>query len=103
MVEIQWFGTKLGMPFKFYVSVAKRFELKFRKFWGLISTFVEVTGEKLVGGPFGNPSRIRLSILIDTAKLITSKIWNISKNLLTEGRERKREIASWIKADEEQK
>ena len=40
------------MALKFYTSVAKRLKLKVRKSWGLILTFVEVTGEKLVGGPF---------------------------------------------------
>ena len=34
-------GLTLGIALKFY-----------RKFWGLISTFVEVTREKLVGRPF---------------------------------------------------
>ena len=33
----------------------KRLKLKVRKFWGLIPTFVEVTGEKLVGGSFWSP------------------------------------------------
>ena len=28
---------------------------KFKKFWGLTPTFVEVTEEILVGGPFCNP------------------------------------------------
>ena len=37
------------MALKFYTSVAKELKLKVRKFWGLIPTFVEVTGEKLVG------------------------------------------------------
>ena len=32
--------------------MAKGFKLKFRMFCGLIPTFVEVTGEKLVGGLF---------------------------------------------------
>ena len=32
--------------------MAKGLKLKVRKFWGLILTFVEVTGEKLVGGLF---------------------------------------------------
>ena len=44
---------------KFYASVAKGLKLKVRKFWGLIPTFVEVTGEKLVWrggrGPFWPP------------------------------------------------
>ena len=40
------------MALKFYSKVAKGLELKIRSFWGLIFTFVEVTGEKLVGGLF---------------------------------------------------
>ena len=45
-------GLAQGIALKFYTSVAKGLKLKVRKFWGLIPTFVEVTGEKLVGGPF---------------------------------------------------
>ena len=45
----------LGTSLKFYTSMAKRLKLKVRKFWGLIPTFVEVTGEKLVGGHFTLP------------------------------------------------
>ena len=46
----------LGTDLNFYTSVVKRLELKVRKFWGLIPTFVEVTGEKLVvGGGGGLP------------------------------------------------
>ena len=45
-------GLALGTNLKFYTSVAKGLKLKVRKFWGLIPTFVEVTGERLVGGPF---------------------------------------------------
>ena len=37
----------LGMDLKFYTSVAKELILKFNKFWGLVPTFVEITGEKL--------------------------------------------------------
>ena len=37
----------LGTNLKFYTSVAKGLRLKVRKFWGLIPTIVEVTGEKL--------------------------------------------------------
>ena len=43
-------GLKLGMALKFYTSVAKGLNLKVRKFWELTSTFVEVPGQKLVGG-----------------------------------------------------
>ena len=47
-------GLTLGTNLKFYTSVAKELKLKFKKFWGLIPTFVEVTGEKLLGGLFGH-------------------------------------------------
>ena len=33
------------MNLKFYTSIVKGLKLKARKFWGLIPTFVEVTGE----------------------------------------------------------
>ena len=45
-------GLAPGMAMKFYISEAKGLKLKVRKFGGLIITFVEVTGEKLVGGAF---------------------------------------------------
>ena len=37
------------MALKLYTSVKKGLTLKVRKFWCLIITFVEVTGEELVG------------------------------------------------------
>ena len=40
----------LDTNLKFYISVLKGSKLKVRKFWELIPTFVEVKGEKLVGG-----------------------------------------------------
>ena len=40
------------MILEFHASVEKGLKLKVRKFWGLLPTFVEVTGEKLVGGLF---------------------------------------------------
>ena len=46
-------GLALGTNLKFYTSVAKGLKLKVRKFLGLIPTFLEVTGEKLVGGGGG--------------------------------------------------
>ena len=45
----------LGTNLKFYAIVAKELKLKVRKFLGLIPTFVEVTGEKLVWGTFSPP------------------------------------------------
>ena len=43
-------GLALDTNLKFYTSVTKGLKLKARKFWGLIPTFVEVTGEKLFEG-----------------------------------------------------
>ena len=43
-------GLALGTNLKFYTSVAKGLKLKVRKFGGLNPTFVEFTGEKLIGG-----------------------------------------------------
>ena len=45
-------GLALDIALKFYTSVAKGSKLKVRKFWGLVRTFVEVIGEKLVRGLF---------------------------------------------------
>ena len=50
-VSIIWDWHK-APNLKFYTSLLKGLKLKVRKFWGLIPTFVEVTGEKLVGGFF---------------------------------------------------
>ena len=52
--EWSWFkfnnlGLALGMSLKFCTSVVKRLKLKVRKFLGPNLTFVEVTGETLVG------------------------------------------------------
>ena len=46
------FGLALDKNLKFYTSVEKGVELKFRKIWGLVPTFVEVTREKLVHWAF---------------------------------------------------
>ena len=45
-------GPVLIMDLKFSTSVTKRLKLKVRKFWGLISTFVEVTEKKIGWGLF---------------------------------------------------
>ena len=37
----------LGVALEFYAGVAKKMKLNVRRFWELISTFVEVTEEKL--------------------------------------------------------
>ena len=49
-------GLALGMNLKFHTIVAKGLKLKVKKFYGLVPTFVEVAGEKMVGkGPFCSP------------------------------------------------
>ena len=52
----------LGRNLKFYTSVGKELKLKVTKFWGLIPTFVEVIGEKLVGCLLASPSLIWLTV-----------------------------------------
>ena len=49
-------GLALGTNLKCYASVAKGLKLKLRKFLGLILTFVEVTGEQLIGWAVLHPS-----------------------------------------------
>ena len=76
-------GLALGTNLKFYTSVAKGLKLKVRKFWGLIPTFVEVTGGKLVGGPFWPPhpeqgqSSLKQSFLKTTIVLLVFYTTNI--------------------------
>ena len=48
-------GLALGKNLKLYISVAKGLKLKVIKFWGLTPTFVDVTGEKLVGDFLPSP------------------------------------------------
>ena len=50
--KFNYLGLALGTNLKFCTSVAKGLKLKVRKFLGPNLTFVEVTGEKLVGGAF---------------------------------------------------
>ena len=56
MVTILMMSAKTTIPGlcgkRVTTNVAKGLQLKVRKFWGPNPTFVEVTGEKLVGGLF---------------------------------------------------
>ena len=54
------------MALKFYINVAKGLKLKVRKFCGLSPAFVEVTGEKLVGGLSGLPILNRVNALLSS-------------------------------------
>ena len=78
---LPWFkfnnlGVALGTNLKFYTSVAKGLKLNARKFWGLIPTFVGVTGEKLVRGAFFPP----LPSLIGLKPSHTSMIKFVAKS-----------------------
>ena len=64
--EWSWFkfnnmGLALGTNFNFYIGVAKGLKLKFRKFFGLIPTFPEVTEENLVGGRL-KKNRVKVAV-----------------------------------------
>ena len=48
-------GLAVETNLKFCTSLVKGLKLKAWKFWGLIPTFVEVRGEKLVEGTFLHP------------------------------------------------
>ena len=50
--KINYLELALGMARTSYASVTEELKLKVRKCWGLITTFVKVTGEKLIGGLF---------------------------------------------------
>ena len=57
------------MSSKFYTCVAEKLKPKVRKFCGPILTFVEITGEKLLGGLFAplpppHPSLIGLNVAL---------------------------------------
>ena len=49
-LKVNNFGLGLVIALKLYTSVTKGLKLNVRKFWGVIPTFLEVAGEKLVGG-----------------------------------------------------
>ena len=49
-------GLTLSLAMKFYANMAKELKLKVRKFQGLIPTFIEVRGEKLVRESFCSTS-----------------------------------------------
>ena len=53
--KFNYSGLALVKDLKLHTSVARGLKLKVRKFLGLIPTFVEVTGEKLVLGTFLPP------------------------------------------------
>ena len=78
-------GLALGTNWKFYTSVTKGSKLKFRKFWGLVPTFAEVTGEKLVVEGLPDPStliRIKANPKKTHFFLISNKHVNLNLDVL---------------------
>ena len=72
-------GLALGTNLRFYTSIAKGLKLKVRRFLGLIPTFVEVAGEKLVWGTFLPPpspsSRIGLREIVFVNSVLKINSW----------------------------
>ena len=73
-------GLTLGMSLKFYTSVAKWLKLKVRQLLGIISTFVEIIWEKLVGGLFGSPTswiglKLESKSLKHNKKNLSEHVW----------------------------
>ena len=76
-------GLALDMALKFYTRVAKGLKLKARKLWGLISTFVEVIGEKLADGTFCRLFLNRVKVnLASQAELTPYLSLNITTNTI---------------------
>ena len=72
-------GLALGMALKFYATVAKGLNLKVRKFWRLIPTFIEVTGKKLVVRWWGVGAFLHTASWIELNVLIYQQIFGIMK------------------------
>ena len=64
------------MALKFYISVAKILKLKVRKILWLNPTFVEVSGEKLVGGLFAYPILNKVKVEDGTVSIETTNLPN---------------------------
>ena len=62
--------------------MAKGLKLKVRKFWGLTHTFVEVTGEKLVGGGEGERGADYLPVLNKVKDTINPLLLFIFTNII---------------------
>ena len=65
------------MALTFYSSVVKRVKLKVRKLWGLISTFEEVAGKKMVG--LANKKQIELLLHKKWSFLLKISSVNVTK------------------------
>ena len=63
------------MNLKYYTNFAKGLKLKVRRFYGLVSTFVEVTGDKLVGSLLPRPSQRILNSVKLTLQTAFAKVF----------------------------
>ena len=78
------FGMTLGMALKFYTSVAKGSELNVSKIWGLIPTFVEVTGFFCPPLILNRVSRIQYLFGICSWAKWKGKVWSLKCFICTE-------------------
>ena len=72
-------GLTLGTNLKFCISVAKGLKLKVRNILGVILTFVEITGKKLVEGAFlrqGYRDKSSLLVMIEILRKYSLKIFS---------------------------
>ena len=74
------YALAVGINLKFRSSLEKWLKLKVRKFWELIHTFVEITGEKLVGGRLPLPGRPNLPLILNRVNVF---IFYIFETFLT--------------------
>ena len=76
MVKVQWFGTGTSYGLEILHQCDKRVKIKSQKVLRAKPTFVEVTGEKLVGG--------RGSVFFISHEIIANpRTWNLKLNSKT--------------------
>ena len=65
--------------FKFYTSVEKELKLKLKKFDGPVSTFLDITGDKLVEEAFANRNKPRPHLILNRINkmLILAEEWTV--------------------------
>ena len=52
LLQLRKIVLALGIDLKFYTSVENELKVKIRKFWGVIFTFLNIIGKKLVAEAF---------------------------------------------------
>ena len=89
-------GMVLVTNFKFYNSVAKGLKLKVRTFWGLFPTFVEVTGENLVGGVFLPSILNRVKTILSEFLIFVMLLTKVSAQTFTRGCKKRTQLGKTL-------